>query len=177
MLHAQLNYLLTEYWCNLGWGEMEMKKMVLSFLTILAALVVFAQRYPGHTSTSREEKLNEEYCSGPFKTYDGIIIDLVDENESAKSYSNILNWLDGRVAGLQIYYTRNGTPVPFIRYTRASLFVDEMPVDPEYLRNLPVADIAMIKIIKQPFVGAIGNGGGGVIAIYTRKGGEEDDDY
>ena len=74
------------------------------------------------------------------------------------------------MAGLQIYYTRYGTPVPFIRNTRASIFVDEMPADAGYLNNLPVADIAMIKIIKQPFPGAVGNGGGGVIAIYTLKG-------
>jgi hypothetical protein len=88
---------------------------------------------------------------------------------------NILEWLRGRVAGLQIYYTRNGTPVPFIRNTRASIFVDEMPMDAGYLADLPVTDIAMIKIIKQPFVGAVGNGGGGVIAIYTMKGDDEED--
>jgi hypothetical protein len=34
----------------------------------------------------------------------------------------------------------------------------------------------MIKIIKQPFVGAVGNGGGGVIAIYTLKGDDESGD-
>ena len=77
------------------------------------------------------------------------------------------------MAGLQIYYTRFGTPVPFIRNTRASIFVDEMPADAGYLNNLPVADIAMIKIIKQPFAGAVGNGGGGVIPIYTLKGDDE----
>src|SRR6476659_2676469 len=103
-------------------------------------------------------------------------MDLVNENETAKSYFNILEWLQGRVTGLQIYHTRYGTPVPFIRNTRASIFVDEMPADAGYLNNLPVADIAMIKIIKQPFAGAVGNGGGGVIAIYTLKGDESGED-
>jgi hypothetical protein len=139
------------------------------------SLVLFAQRYPGNAYISPEEKLNDEYCSDLFKTYDGTIIDLVNENETAKSYLNILDWLQGRVAGLQIYYTRYGTAVPFIRNTRASIFVDEMPVDAGYLSDLPTADIAMIKIIKQPFVGAVGNGGGGVIAIYTMKGNDEED--
>jgi hypothetical protein len=32
----------------------------------------------------------------------------------------------------------------------------------------------MIKVIKGPFAGAVGNGGGGTIAIYTIRG--EDDD-
>jgi outer membrane receptor protein involved in Fe transport len=105
--------------------------------------------------------------------YDGTIIDMVNENESADSYQNVLEWLPGRIAGLQIYYTRYGTPVPFIRNSRAAIFVDEMPVDADFLNNLPVTDIAMIKIIKGPFAGAVGNGPGGVIAIYTLKG---DDD-
>jgi hypothetical protein len=152
-----------------------MKKIILLISASVLSLVLFAQRYPGHTYISPKEKLNDEYCSGVFKTYDGTIIDLVNENETAKSYLNILEWLQGRVAGLQIYYTRHGTPVPFIRNTRASIFVNEMPVDAGYLNALAVADIAMIKIIKQPFVGAVGNGGGGVIAIYTMKGDDEED--
>jgi hypothetical protein len=32
----------------------------------------------------------------------------------------------------------------------------------------------MIKVIKGPFVGAIGNGGGGTIAIYTIRADEDD---
>src|SRR5690349_7942843 len=142
-----------------------MKKMGLLISASVLSLLLFAQRYPGNTYTSPEEKLNDEYCSGSFKTYDGLIIDLVNKNESAKSYLNILDWLQGRVAGLQIYYTRYGMPVPFIRNTRASIFVDEIPVDAGYLQDLPVADIALIKIIKEPFFAAVGNGGGGVIAI------------
>lgn len=153
-----------------------MKKIVLVASASLLSVILFAQRYPGNTNTSAEEKLNNEYCTGPFKTHEGIIIDLVNANETADSYINILEWLQGRVAGLQIYYTRYGTPVPFIRNTRASIFVDEQPVDAAYLDNLPVTDIAMIKIIKQPFVGAVGNGGGGVIAVYTLKGDDGDDD-
>src|SRR4030095_13200627 len=157
---------------------MVMKKIVLLISASVLNLVLFAQRYPGNAYVSPKEKLNNEYCSGVFKTYDGTIIDLVNENESAKSYLNVLEWLQGRVAGLQIYYTRYGTPVPFIRNTRASIFIDEMPVGADHVNNLPVADIAMIKIIKQPFVGAVGNGGGGVIAIYTLRGDDEagDDD-
>jgi len=158
------------------------KKIAFLISASALSLALLAQRYPGNTYTSPQEKLNDEYCSGSFKTYDGIIIDLVNANESAKSYLNILEWLQGRVAGLQIYYTRYGMPVPFFRNTRASIFVDEMPVDAGYLEDLPVTDIAMIKIIKEPFVGAVGNGGGGVIAIYTLKGdgageGDDEDNY
>ncbi|HET9825430.1 MAG TPA: hypothetical protein VFP87_08850 [Chitinophagaceae bacterium] len=153
-----------------------MKKVVLLVFSSLLSLAMIAQRYPGKNYMSPAEKLNNEYCSGLFRTYDGIIFDLENENESARAYSNVLEWLEGRVAGLQIYYTRSGTPIPFIRNTRAAVFVDEIPVDADFLNTLPVTDIAMIKIIKGSFVGAVGNGGGGVIAVYTLKGDDEGDD-
>ena len=152
-----------------------MKRMFALIFGCIISLALFSQCYHGSSYTSQKEKLNEEYCSGLFKTYDGTIIDLVNENESANSYLNVLEWLQGRVAGLQIYYTRFGTPVPFIRNSRAAIFVDEIPVDASFLNDLPVTDVAMIKIIKGPFAGAIGNGPGGAIAIYTLKSDEDDD--
>jgi hypothetical protein len=152
-----------------------MKTIFLLVMASILSLSLMAQRYSGKNSVTPEEKLNNQYCSGLFKTYDGTIIDMLNEdNISANGYTNILEWLQGRVAGLQIYYTRYGTAIPFIRSTRASIFVDEMPVDPGFVRMLPVSDIAMIKIIKGPFVGAVGNGGGGTIAIYTLKGDDEE---
>src|SRR5689334_17689452 len=152
-----------------------MKKIILFALVSAFFLTTFAQRYTGKDQLTQRDKLNDEYCSGLFKTHDGIIFDLQNENESAKSYSNILEWLNGRVAGLQLYYTRYGTPVPFIRNTRSSVFVDEIPVDPGFLNTLPVTDIAVIKVIKEPFIGAVGNGAGGAIAIYTLKGDDDED--
>jgi len=152
-----------------------MKKIVLLVCASLVGLITFAQRYPGKNYLSPEEKLNNEYCSSLFRTHDGIVFDLQNNNESAKAYANVLEWLQGRVAGLQIYYTRSGTPVPFIRNTRATVFLDEVQVDPSFLDNVSTPDIAMIKVIKGPFVGAVGNGGGGTIAVYTLKGDDEDD--
>lgn len=152
-----------------------MKKIALLVFTSLFSLVLFAQQYHGKNYISPQQRLNDEYCSGLFKTHEGTIFDLQNGNESAKGYSNILEWLQGRVAGLQIYYTRSGTPVPFIRNTRASIFVDEIPADPDFLSTLPIPDIAMLKVIKGPFVGAVGNGGGGVIAIYTLKGDDDEE--
>jgi hypothetical protein len=153
-----------------------MKKIVLLVCASIIGLITFAQRFSGKNYLSAEEKLNNQYCSDLFRTHDGIIFDLQNSNESAKAYANILEWLQGRVAGLQIYYTRSGTPIAFIRNTRASVFLDEMQVDPGFLNSLPTTDIAMIKVIKGPFVGAVGNGGGGTIAIYTVKGDDEDED-
>jgi hypothetical protein len=118
--------------------------------------------------------LNEQYASGIFKDAEGTIIDV--EKENVQAYFNILDWLNGRVAGLQIYITRTGTRVPVIRGSAATIFVDEMRMDASFLNSLSVNDIAMIKVIKGPFAGAVGNGGRGTIAIYTIRNEEEEEE-
>jgi outer membrane receptor protein involved in Fe transport len=58
----------------------------------------------------------------------------------------------------------------------ATIFVDEMQMDPSYLNFISVNDIGMIKVIKGPFAGAIGNGGGGTIAIYTIRADDDEEE-
>lgn len=152
-----------------------MRKFLVIFFGMFSYICLNAQQYPGAAKISQQEKLNDEYCTGLFKSHDGIILD-ISSNESARNYLNILNWLDGRVSGLQIYYSRDRTPVPFMRNSRANIFVDEVPVDPGYLNDLSIADIAIIKVIKGPFAGAFGNGAGGTLAIYTLKGDDDGDE-
>jgi hypothetical protein len=119
-----------------------------------------------------EEKLNEEYCSGLFKSTEGTIYNLEDDVTS-KGYINVLDWLEGRVAGLQIFTIRNGIRIPYLRGQKAGIYLDEMPISPGSLHSIPVSDIAIIKVIKTPFMGGI-NGPGGAIAIYTFRGGDDD---
>ena len=143
-----------------------MKKILLIAFTLVLVLSVSAQSYKGSVrNKSIEEKLNQEYCTGLFKSTDGTIFDMTVTNNTS-GYLNILDWLQGRVAGLQIYQSRNGISIPVIRGTVAGVYVDEMPVSLSYLNAISNADIAMIKIIKSPFMGGF-NGAGGAIAIYT----------
>ena len=143
-----------------------MKKILLIAFTLVLVLSVTAQSYKGTARNKTiEEKLNEEYCSGMFKSADGTIFDMT-AIDNASTYLNILDWLQGRVAGLQVYQTGYGVRIPVIRGTVAGVYVDEMPVSLSYLNALSSGDIAMIKIIKTPFMGGF-NGGGGAIAIYT----------
>lgn len=152
-----------------------MKKIILTaFLLMTGSIIMLGQTYKGKEARNYSEKLNEEYCNGLFKSSDGTIIDLLSENESAASYLNILDWLQGRVAGLQVYTLRNGTRIPYIRGSRASIFVDEMLVDAGFLNALPVTDIAIIKVFKNTFTGSIGNNS--AVAIYTIRPEEEEDD-
>src|SRR5688572_17139526 len=153
-----------------------MKKFFLITTIAAFSITAFSQKRIAQVKT-KEELLNEEYCSGLFNTLHADYFDFLDDgvNSSALSYLNVLDWLQGRVAGLQIYTSRNNLRIPLIRNQRAGVYVNEMRVDYDYLNMLPVTDIAMIKVIKAPFFGGWG-GAGGAIAIYTIRGedGEED---
>ena len=149
-----------------------MKKTFLITAFILTALTTMAQR--GRYAKSYQEILNEKYTSGMFKGAEGTLFDI--ENENVQSYFNILDWLEGRVAGLQVFVTSSGIRVPVIRGTVATIFVDEIRMDPSFLNAFSVNDIGMIKVINGPFAGAFGNGGGGTIAIYTIRADEEEFD-
>ena len=151
-----------------------MKKILLITTLFTIGISAFAQVNLSKSPNSRKEILNEQYANGLFKNAEGTIIDV--ENENVQGYLNILDWLNGRVAGLQIYLTGTGIRAPVIRGSAASIFVDEMRMDPSYLNMLSVNDIAMIKVIKGPFAGAIGNGDGGTIAIYTIKADDEEEE-
>lgn len=118
---------------------------------------------------SASQQLNDKLSSGMFKSINENVFDLVNENQDAQSAQNILQWLQGRVAGLQIQM-QNGNYVPIIRGSQVGLYLDEMPVDASAISSLPVSNIAMVKVIKGPFLGGIGGGGGGAVAIYTRRG-------
>ena len=148
-----------------------MKNLIFSTLILFSSATLFAQ---GKYSASRtpEQLLNEAYCSPLFSTPDATYFDFVNDNATvgANAYYNVLDWLQGRVAGLQVYNIR-GNRIAVIRNSPATIFVDEMRMDASFLNMLPVADIAMIKVIKTPFVGA--PGAGSAIAIYTKRGGEE----
>ncbi len=149
-----------------------MKKILLITTLFVTALAVSAQVQTHRKS--QKELLNDQYCSGLFKNAEGTVIDVANENVQA--YLNILDWLEGRVAGLQVFVSRSGSRIPVIRGSVAGIYLDEMRVDASLLNSLSVNDIAMIKVIKGPFAGAIGNGGGGTIAIYTLKGEDEEEE-
>lgn len=115
------------------------------------------------------KKLNNELSSPLFRSGNETVFDLVNENQNAQGSQNILQYLQGRVAGLQIQMqggsytaTNRGGPMEF--------FLDEMRVDASQISNIPVSNIAMVKVIKGNFAGSFG-GGNGAVAIYTRRGG------
>jgi len=119
---------------------------------------------------SKKDKTRElnEKLSGPlFQGANETIFDFVnDNNNSAQGSMNILQWLQGRVAGLTLEMDM-GNYIPKLRGSTVNIYLDEMKIDPSQVSSVSTSDIAMVKVIKDFF----GGGGGGAIAIYTRRGG------
>ncbi|MBC7949593.1 MAG: hypothetical protein H7Y42_17030 [Chitinophagaceae bacterium] len=113
--------------------------------------------------------MDEKYASGLFKDGDGYQFDLLND-PFAISGGNIFNYLQGKVAGLQIN-TTGGTPSLQWRGGSPQIYLDEVPTNPEFISSVNVSDVAYIKVFRPPFLGGF-NGANGAIAIYTRRGGD-----
>lgn len=127
------------------------------------------------------ELIDKKYATGPFTREDGVRIILPEDDPAFFSSLNVLHYLDGRVAGMQVdrvalenaIYWRSGV---------TSIFIDEISQqvpnpsgngfveDARRLAATPMSDVAMIKIFSPPFLGSWGNGPGGAIAVYLKKG-------
>lgn len=119
---------------------------------------------------SKLEVMDEKYASAFFKG-DGIQFDLT-EDPTALGALTVFNYLQGRVAGLQITSGGpGGTTSLSWRGGSPQLYLDEMATDADQIQSVPVSDIAYVKVFRPPFMGGF-NGGNGAIAIYTRRGGD-----
>ncbi|GAB0157631.1 Plug domain-containing protein [Chryseobacterium sp. Alg-005] len=118
-----------------------------------------------------KRKLNQQLSSSLFRSNNEEIFDFVNDNKSLVAGGNILQFLEGRVAGFRLQM-QNGSYVPMLRGSITPVFLNEMKIDPSQINSISVADVAMIKVIKDYFPGAGPGGGGQAIAIYTRQGGD-----
>jgi len=123
---------------------------------------------------SNEQKMDEKYASGMFSGGDSHNFDVVNDPFAAGS-QNIFNYLQGKVAGLQIN-TSGSTPSLTWRGGSPVFYLDEIQTDVSFIQNLNMNDVAYVKIFSPGQVGVISSSGGGAIAIYTKKGGDRTDD-
>lgn len=114
--------------------------------------------------------IDEKYTSGLFKGGDSYQFDLVNDPLTG-GYMDIFSYLQGRVAGLQINSTSN-PPTLSWRGGSPAVYLDEIQTEIDMISNVPVTDIAYVKVFRPPFMGGYG-GANGAIAIYTRKGGDQ----
>ena len=115
------------------------------------------------------EELEKQLTSGLFSGGASDVFDFVNQNQTnVAGYNNILEWLQGRVAGLSVFNS-GGTWTPQIRNGPVQLFLNETNVTPDVISSIAPFDIALVKVYKGNFTGSLG--AGSAIAIYTRRGG------
>lgn len=117
---------------------------------------------------SKSQLLDEQYASGLFAGGDAYSFDLATDM-TAQGAMSVLNYLQGKVAGLQITGSGTSTQMSW-RGSTPSLYLNEMQSDMSFIQNLNMADVAYIKVFRPPFFGTQGGGAGGAIAVYTKKG-------
>lgn len=116
---------------------------------------------------SPEQKLDEEYTSGFFSGNNDYSF-AVENDALAQSSLGVLQYLQSKVAGLQI--TTNGGATATWRGSSTSFFLNESPSDASMLQSINMRDVALIKVFRPPFMGGAGGGAGGAIAVYLKKG-------
>ncbi|MEO6868352.1 MAG: hypothetical protein ABI168_01830 [Ginsengibacter sp.] len=114
--------------------------------------------------------MDEKYTSGLFSGGDSYQFDMVNDPFAKSAYS-IFNYLQGKVAGLQINTTTNPPTLDW-RGGTPLIYLNEIQSSADMITNIPVSDIAYIKIMRPPFMGGAG-GSSGAISIYTRRGGDQ----
>jgi hypothetical protein len=115
--------------------------------------------------------MDEKYTSGLFSGGDAYQFDLVNDPFAASSF-NIFNYLQGKVAGLQINTSSNPPSLQW-RGGAPAIYLDEVASSADMISGIPVSDVAYIKVIRPPFMGGSGGGSNGAIAIYTRRGSDQ----
>ncbi|MBC7848590.1 MAG: hypothetical protein H7Y31_02585 [Chitinophagaceae bacterium] len=129
---------------------------------MLATVVVTAKKQ------SRGEAFDEKFSTGLFQSLNERVLDLIDD-KTVFGYTSILDYLNGRVAGLRI--TNVGpTPTATWRSAPVYFYLDEFLTDIEALKSFPPSQVAIIKAYPPPFFGN-SFGAGAAIAIYSRRDG------
>lgn len=133
----------------------------------LAAVTVY------NKPLSRGEIYNKQYSRGLFNDMNERVFNFLDDNTMGNSFS-LLQFLTGRVAGLMISFGPN--PSIMWRGQAVTFYLDEMRTDPALVDGISMMDIAMVKVYPPPFFGNPG-GSGGAIAVYTKRGEHNNDNY
>lgn len=120
---------------------------------------------------TRFEEMDETYTNGLFRGSDAVSFDIINDPRGISSVS-VFDYLQSRVAGLQINGALTPTPSAVWRGAPVGLFLNEMNIDAQFLSSIPMSDVAYIKVFRPPFIGGVGGGAGGAIVVYTRKGNE-----
>jgi hypothetical protein len=113
--------------------------------------------------------LDDKYTTGLFKREAGYQFDVKDDVLALHS-TDIFYYLRQVVPGLEVQY-KDGYPIVKWRQTTPVFFVDEVGMRADLVGDIPITDIAYVKVFHPPFLlGGVVNPRAGAIAIYTKKG-------
>jgi len=115
--------------------------------------------------------LEDKYVnSNMFKQLFERRINVLDD-EQARNGMHIFDYIAMRYPIITVRYRQIKVPIPRVVKTLGlDYYVDEIFTDEEVAGNIPVFDVAYIKIFNNPIRGT----GKRAIAIYTRKGNEKE---
>lgn len=125
---------------------------------------------------SPEQIVDERYSSGLFSGFATRTLDLVSSDQMITE-ATIFDYLIARVPGLSftangpeyVLYYRQGPSASSLGPIPMTVFLNEVETDPSLIAAIPPNEIALVKVFGT-FAGAFGNGAGGAMAIYTKKG-------
>ena len=122
---------------------------------------------------NRGELFNKNYSNGMFKDMNERVINLLDDPMLNNAFT-VLQIVRMKNAGFS--FTSGIDPVARWRGATVSFYVDEMRLSAADVEVIPISNIAIIKVYPPHFAGNIG-GFGGAVAVYTRRGGIDDENY
>lgn len=120
---------------------------------------------------TRIEELEDKYVSSNmFKQIFEKKINVLDDDQ-ARNGLNIFDYIAMRDMRLRVTYSNKTFPTSkVIKTIAADFYVDEVFTDAESIADMPVSEIAYIKVFNNPIRGS----GARAIAIYTKKGNENE---
>jgi hypothetical protein len=122
---------------------------------------------------NRGELFNKNYSNGMFKDMNERVINLLDDPMLNNAFT-VLQIVRMKNAGFS--FTNGINPVARWRGAPVSFYVDEMRLSAADVELIPISNIAIIKVYPPHFAGNIG-GFGGAVAVYTRRGGIDNENY
>jgi hypothetical protein len=122
------------------------------------------------TGNSKIKRFEKEFVSPQFQSINARTLNGLDSDDIMK-YNSIWDYLRANTTGMTV--NNNGFQRSAMwRGQRVAFFLDEVFIDPSML-NVPPMDIAMIKIYPPPAMISV-QAPGGAVAIYTKRGGDEE---
>ncbi|HMU46588.1 MAG TPA: hypothetical protein PKC72_09480 [Chitinophagaceae bacterium] len=126
------------------------------------------------TKTNRKpiDDVNDEYTTGVFREMGKVNLDNVNDPVNDKSM-NAIDYVKNRVPQLEIqsgrFVNRKNISLMTGQKWVVGIFLNEQPVEMNFLRTVRAKDIALVKFYEAGWVGVGSGSPGGAVAIYTKE--------